>query len=97
MKQKALLFKQKHVLMELSYKKEVNSIIILDKTIKERFILDIKNLDVTKIKSSANDDASWVCDINTGICGPVSDNQATTEPIKVNFFNRDKNESEDKE
>lgn len=53
---------------------------------KERFNLEKKLADFTEIQTVSTGNEAWVCDINTGVCGPVSASQETTEPIQVDFF-----------
>lgn len=58
--------------------------------------MDFKNLKMQEPQTT-KDSVSFVCDINTGICGPVSTDQATIEPINIDFLNNQQDESEDKE
>lgn len=59
--------------------------------------MEFKNLKMQEPQTTENDSVSFMCDINTGICGPVSSNQTTTETINIDFLNNQKDESEDKE
>lgn len=56
--------------------------------------MEIKHLKLTEIQTASNDSGAWACDMNTGICGPVSTEQTPTETIQIDFLTN-KKESED--
>lgn len=53
--------------------------------------MEKKSVDVSQIQSVSTGNEAWICDINTGICGPVSTTQETIEPLQVDFFKTVKN------
>ena len=48
--------------------------------------MEKKLVDVTEIQTVSTGNEAWMCDMNTGICGPVSTAQETIEPIQVDFL-----------
>lgn len=89
------LDQQKYVLRELTYKREVNSLIFSGNNKKGSLNMDIRKLSIQEIQPESNEQTAFICDINTGICGLKAIEQASSD--KKDLLKYIKKESEEKE